>query len=95
LKPDAILFEEQLPKKTWLSAEQVVNKCDLLIVVGSSLEVFPVARLPYQAVSKGAKLVIINKQETYMDTRADVVIHEDVANALPSIMERIKNVRTL
>lgn len=95
LKPDAILFEEQLPKKTWRDAEQVVNKCDLLIVVGSSLEVFPVARLPYQAVSKGAKLVIINKQETYMDTRADVVIHEDVANALPSIMERIKNVRTL
>ena len=95
LKPDAILFEEQLPKKTWIQVEKEINKCDLLIVLGSSLEVLPVARLPYQAVSKGAKLVIINNQETYMDMRADVVIHQDVAEALPRIMEQIINVRSL
>ena len=95
LKPDAILFEEQLPQRTWLQVEKEINKCDLLIVLGSSLEVLPVARLPYQAVSKDAKLVIINNQETYMDIRADVVLHQDVAEALPKIMERILHVRSL
>jgi len=95
LKPDAILFEEQLPKKTWLQVEKEINSCDLLLVLGSSLEVLPVARLPYQAVNKGAKLVIINNQETYMDIKANVVLHQDVADALPAIMERIIDVRSL
>jgi NAD-dependent deacetylase len=95
LKPDAILFEEQLPRKTWLKVEEEIKKCDLLLVAGSSLEVFPVARLPYQAVSQGAKLIIINKQETYIDSRADVVLHEDVAEALPGISEILNNVRSV
>jgi len=95
LKPDVILFEEQLPHQTWLKVEQEVNKCDLMIVAGSSLEVIPVARLPYQAASKGAKLVIINNQETYIDSKADVVLHEDVAIVLPKILEHISDVRTL
>lgn len=95
LKPDAILFEEQLPRKTWLRVEDEIKKCDLLLVAGSSLEVFPVARLPYQAVHRGAKLIIINIQETYIDSRADVVLHEDVAEALPSIMELLRNVRSV
>jgi NAD-dependent deacetylase len=95
LKPDAILFEEQLPKETWLQVEKEIKKCDLLIVLGSSLEVVPVARLPYQAVNRGAKLIVINNQETYIDSRADVVLNKDVAIALPSITEHLKDVRPL
>ena len=95
LKPNAILFEEQLPRKTWLMVEDEIKKCDVLLIAGSSLEVFPVARLPYQAVNQGAKLIIINKQDTYIDSRADVVLHEDVAEALPSIAELLKNVRSI
>ena len=95
LKPDAILFEEQLPRKTWLKVEEQIKQCDLLLIAGSSLEVFPVARLPYNAVTQGAALIIINNQETYIDSRADVVIHQDVAEALPNIAEFLKNVRTI
>lgn len=93
LKPDAILFGEQLPKKTWGTVEEEIRKCDLIIVIGSSLEVLPIARIPYTAVSNGAKLIIINKQETYMDSRADVVLKQNVARVLPSILERIIDVR--
>lgn len=89
LKPDAILFEEQLPKKIWQSIEKEVHKSDLMLVVGSSLEVVPVANLPYQIISKGGKLIIINNQPTYLDSRADVVLHQDVTDALPVIMDRL------
>ncbi|KPJ90600.1 MAG: hypothetical protein AMJ53_13245 [Gammaproteobacteria bacterium SG8_11] len=89
LKPDAILFEEQLPILTWMAVEEAIGKCDLLLVAGSSLEVVPVARLPYAAVSHGAKLIIINHTETYIDSRADIVINQDVADILPLITNEL------
>ena len=95
LKPDAILFEEQLPQKTWQMVENEIIKCDLLIVVGSSLEVFPVARLPFKIVNQGGKLIIINKQETYIDSRADVVLHRDAAEILPLIVNRVRDVGSI
>jgi NAD-dependent deacetylase len=89
LKPDAILFEEQLPVATWMAVERAVENCDLMLVAGSSLEVFPVARLPYEAISRGAKLIIVNNEKTYIDPRAEVVINQDVADILPAIVELI------
>ncbi|MGD8458139.1 MAG: NAD-dependent deacylase [Anaerolineales bacterium] len=89
LKPDAVLFEEQLPLKTWLAVEEAIDKCDLLLVAGSSLEVVPVARLPYQAASHGAGLIIVNHTETYIDSRADFVFHQDVIDVLPLIADEL------
>lgn len=89
LKPDAIFFGEQLPRRTWKAVEKAVKQCDLMLVAGSSLEVFPVARLPYEAVSRGAKLIVINNQRTYIDPRAEVVLNEDVAVALPQIVDQV------
>lgn len=91
LKPDVILFGEQLPQKAWLEAQREARSCDLLIVVGSSLEVLPVAGLPMQAVDRGAHLIIINNSDTYLNVRADVVLREDVATVLPAISERVQN----
>jgi NAD-dependent deacetylase len=91
LKPDIILYEEQLPVKVWMQAEQVSKQCDLMLVVGTSLEVIPSAKLPLYAVENGAKLIIINRTETYIDVRADVILHDDVANILPLIVEEIIN----
>jgi NAD-dependent deacetylase len=93
LKPDAILFEEQLPVETWRSVEKAIEQCDLLLVAGSSLEVVPVARLPYEAITHGAKLIVVNNEKTYIDSRAEVVINDDVADVLPAIVERINNER--
>jgi NAD-dependent deacetylase len=89
LKPDAILFEEQLPIHTWLAVVEAIEKCDLLLVAGSSLDVVPVARLPYEAVSHGAKLIIVNHTKTYIDSRADIVFHEDVAEIMPQIADEL------
>lgn len=89
MKPDVVLFEEQLPAQTWKKAQQASQRCHVMLVLGSSLTVTPVSRLPLEAVSSGAKLVIINKSETYLDDRAQVVIHEDVARILPEITKRV------
>jgi NAD-dependent deacetylase len=89
LKPDAILIGEQLPAKTWQQAVEASRRCDLLIVIGSSLEVMPVAGLPMTALDNGARLIILNQQETYMDIRADIILREDVAITIPAVVNEV------
>ena len=89
LKPDIILFGEQLPARTWLKALEAARQCDLMIVAGSSLEVLPVAGLPMRALEKGAHLVLINKSETYLDVRADVSFLADVIDIIPRLVEEV------
>jgi NAD-dependent deacetylase len=89
LKPDVILFGEQLPQKAWFAAQRASRACDLMMVAGSSLEVLPVASLPIQALDRGAHLIILNNSSTYLDVRADSVIHGDVADMLPAIAEQV------
>jgi NAD-dependent deacetylase len=89
LKPDVILFGEQLPARTWLKAQESARQCDLMIVAGSSLEVLPVAGLPMRAIEKGAHLILINKSQTYIDVRADVTFTEDVIDIVPRIVNEV------
>ncbi len=89
LKPNIILYEEQLPVTTWKKAEEACQNCELMLVAGTSLEVLPSARLPVQAMDHGAQLIIINNADTFMDVRANVVIHVDVAEVLPQIMNEV------
>jgi NAD-dependent deacetylase len=91
LKPDVILFGEQLPQAAWFAAQQEARKCDLMLVIGSSLEVLPVAGLPMQALDHGAHLIIVNNAPTYINVRADVVIQEDVSEVIPAIVEKVLN----
>jgi NAD-dependent deacetylase len=91
LKPDVILFGEQLPQTAWFQAQRTVRNCDLMMVAGSSLEVLPVAGLPMQALDRGAHLVIVNNSLTYLNVRADVAILENVAEIIPAIAERTLN----
>jgi NAD-dependent deacetylase len=89
LKPDVILFEEQLPINIWQAAKKAIQNCDVLIVAGSSLEVMPVAGLPYDALSNGAKIIIVNNSPTYIDERAAFIFSNDVAEVLPAIAEAV------
>ena len=89
LKPDLILIGEQLPANTWLNAQEASRKCDLMIIAGSSLEVLPVAGLPMRALENGAHLIVINRSPTYLDVRADVVFHEDLAEIIPAIVREV------
>ena len=89
LKPDVILFEEQLPVRIWQKAEKACKDCDLLLVAGTSLEVMPSARLPVDVLSHGAKLAIINQSETYVDERADIVLRGDVVDIIPMLAKGV------
>jgi NAD-dependent deacetylase len=93
LKPDVILFGEQMPHAAWRIAQEAAQTCDLMLVAGSSLEVLPVASLPMQALDRGAHLIIINQTPTYLGIRADVVIYEDVARVIPAIAKKVFNER--
>jgi len=86
LKPDVILFGEQLPRATLEEARREFRRAEVILVAGSSLEVVPAASLPLEGIERGAHLIIFNRIPTYLDERADVVLHEDVALALPTLV---------
>lgn len=90
MKPNAVLFGEMLPVSVMYEADQEARKCDVMLVAGSSLEVAPAADLPFVAKKQGATLVIVNKSSTPADNQAAVVLREDVAVALPRIVEFVK-----
>lgn len=89
LKPDVVLFEEQLPIQPWLKAKAETKNCDLMIVAGSSLTVTPACQLPLLALQNGAKLIVINLSPTYIDNYSEVVIYEDVSDILPAIAANV------
>jgi NAD-dependent deacetylase len=86
LKPDVVLFGEMLPLDVYEAAVGAIRRCDVLLVAGSSLLVSPVADYPREAVAHGARLIIVNREKTYADRFADVVIHDDVATVLPQLV---------
>jgi NAD-dependent deacetylase len=87
LKPNVILFGEQLPALVMQEALRHIRQCDVLLIAGSSLEVAPVSELPRVAHEHGARLILVNLQPTHMDEQADVVMHDDVAEILPHIAQ--------
>jgi NAD-dependent deacetylase len=88
-KPDVVLFDELLPRGLFWLAQRAIEQCDIVLVAGTALEVAPVCELPLAALRRGAGLIIVNQGQTYLDARADVVLHEDVAEALPEIVHCI------
>ncbi len=89
LKPDITLYGEMLPFDIWSEAEEHCRRADLMIVAGSSLEVWPAASLPQLAVENGARLIINNLSPTYLDPQADVLLPLDVASALPHLSQHV------
>lgn len=89
LKPEVVLFGEQLPYIPVQDAKALIEDSDMLLVVGSSLEVTPAAIFPVQALNAGASMIIINHSSTYLDGRADVVFRENVARVLPDLVKEV------
>ena len=81
LKPDVVLFGELLTPDFDQALDEIAQS-DLLIVLGTSLEVYPVAGLVPHAKSLGARLVIINRNETPFDSIADLVIRSELQPAM-------------
>ena len=78
LRPSVVLFGEMLPQTALDAAEQLSSSCRTFIVLGSSLVVSPANYFPRQAKMNGAKLVIINLEETPYDGIADITVHEGI-----------------
>ena len=93
LKPSVVLFGEGLPTFEIHMSKDLAIKADVMLIAGSSLEVVPVSDLPLYTVREGGKLIIVNDQPTYMDERAEVVIHHKTGIILPLIVEEIKKLR--
>lgn len=93
LKPNVILFGEQLPIRTLNQAMDEARRCDLILVAGSSLEVIPAADIPFLAVENGARAIIVNLEPTGLDSQADVVFHGNVAEILPQLVEAVDATR--
>ena len=91
VRPNIVLFGEQLPQDTFQQAELATRAADLFIVLGSSLTVSPANMFPLVAKDNGAKLVIINREPTDFDSYADAILQEmSIKEALLAINDRLK-----
>lgn len=90
LKPDVVLFGEALPQDVMSDATDHARNCDLFIVIGSSLVVYPAAYMPVYATEAGAKLVIINMTATTYDYIATEVIYEKAGGVMQKILDNVK-----
>jgi len=90
MKPATIAFGQPMPVKETREAETRSATCDLFLVAGSSLVVYPAAHMPLVAKDNGAKLVIINLTPTPHDQYADIVIYEKTGQVLSQIVEQVK-----
>lgn len=89
LKPDVVLFGEFLPEKAMLRANALASTAGLLIAVGSSLEVWPVAELPADTLRAGGKLAIVTKGPTPYDREAAVKLSGDVVEELEAVLSAL------
>jgi NAD-dependent deacetylase len=89
LKPTVVLFGEALPEAALREAQVFAMAADLVLIVGSSLQVYPAAGIPRLARQHGAQLCIINAEPTPYDDVAAAVIHGKAGEVLPAIVGRI------
>ena len=90
MKSATIAFGQPMPGRETNEAAARSASCDLFLVAGSSLVVYPAAEMPLIAKHNGAKLVIINLTPTPHDRYADIVINEKTGEALSQIVEKVK-----
>jgi NAD-dependent deacetylase len=89
VKPDVVLFGELLPAEAMARAEGLCSSADLLLCVGSSLEVHPVAGLPQTTLAAGGRIAIITKSSTPYDRDAVVRMSGDVAAELQAVLAAV------
>ena len=89
LKSATISFGQNLVSADLDRAQDAAAACDLFLAIGTSLTVYPVAYLPEQALRAGARLVIVNAEDTPFDRVADAVVRERIGTVLPAIVDQV------
>jgi NAD-dependent deacetylase len=89
LKPTVVLFGEAMPAPAVQEAFALAREADVMLVVGSSLLVYPAADIPLVAVRSGAPMIVLNAEPTPFDEVAEVVIHGKSGEVLPKILALI------
>jgi NAD-dependent deacetylase len=87
LKPAVVLFGEPMPQAAMREALALARGADAVLVVGTSLAVYPAADIPLEAVRSGARMIVVNAEPTPFDRLAEVVIHGRSGDVLPRIVE--------
>lgn len=90
LKPTVILFGEALPAAAFEAARSQVERADVVLIVGSSLQVHPAAGIPRRALEHGAQLVILNAEPTPLDDAASMVLRGAAGVLLPGILDLMR-----
>ena len=90
LKPDAVFFGESLPQETLQEAIRHSRNCDLFIVIGSTLVIYPAAYIPNYAAEAGAKLAIVNLTPTPFDHYATIIIRQKAGDTMSKVMEKVR-----
>lgn len=89
LKTATISFGQAMPEIEMERAERATRACDLFLVLGSSLVVYPAAGFPLMAKRVGARLAIINREPTELDAIADLVLHAEIGPVLGAVLSQI------
>jgi NAD-dependent deacetylase len=91
LKPDAVFFGEAMPQRETAEAQRRSTSCDLCIVIGSTLAVYPAALMPEFAVRSGATLVIVNEGRTELDHAAHLRIEARAGEAMSRAVTLVRD----
>lgn len=89
LKPRTVSFGQPMPEREMRQAQERAATCDLMLVVGSTLVVYPAADIPRLAVDGGARLIILNLTETPLDGRADVVLRGHAGPTMQALLAAV------
>jgi NAD-dependent deacetylase len=89
LKPDVVLFGEMLPSAALSEAEALANEADLMLCVGSSLEVYPVAALPGVTLRRGGRVALVTQGPTPYDSDAELKLDGDVVDELEAVLAEL------
>lgn len=93
LRPDVVLFGEQLPEEALIRAFQLAESCDLMIVIGTSMVVYPASSLPLIALRRGAKVIEINPEETPLSSlEGTLSLRGTAGSILPEIVKVVYGV---
>ena len=90
IKPATVSFGQPMPEQEMIRAYDCAVKCDLLLMIGSSLQVEPAASIPREACQAGAKLIYINRTPTPTDNLAEIIFNENAGDVMTDLVEGVR-----